>query len=65
MTRQEQICNAGSKYSNGNEETRCNFIDGAHWADKTMVKRAVQWLKENLVVPEDDFLERFKKQMMQ
>ena len=34
MTRQEQIIEAAQQYGGSNEEMRCHFIDGCHWADE-------------------------------
>lgn len=28
-------------------QMRAGFIDGAKWADKTMIEKAYKWLKEN------------------
>ena len=34
MTRQEKIVEAAQQYGGSNEEMRCHFIDGCHWADE-------------------------------
>lgn len=43
------------------------FIDGAKWADKTMIEKACEWLlhqEEMIGISfENDFIERFKKAM--
>ena len=45
-----------------------NYITGANWADKTMVEKAAEWLREQeemvgISFP-DDFIERFKQAML-
>lgn len=41
------------------------FIEGAKWADKTMIEKATQWLFENVydyLIPEDqERVESFRK----
>ena len=41
------------------------FIEGAKWADKTMIEKAVKWLFENVydyLIPEDqERVESFRK----
>ena len=44
------------------------FIQGAEWADKTMINKACEWLKENIeggVHPQSayGFVEKFRKAM--
>jgi len=43
------------------------FIEGARWADKTMIEKATQWLFENVydyLNPEDqERVESFRKEM--
>lgn len=45
-----------------------NFITGANWADRTMVEKAIGWLKEQDefvgISFADDFIERFKEAML-
>ena len=46
MTRQERIVEASKQYGGDNEEIRCHFIDGCHWADDnpdlySVVRKAV------------------------
>ena len=44
-----------------------SFEEGAKWADKTMIEKACEWLKHQEemigVSFEEDFIERFKKEM--
>ena len=52
---------------------RVGFIEGAKWADKTMIERAVNWLVHNMASGEylglhdtiikPDFISKFKKAM--
>lgn len=65
MKRQEKICNAASKYANGNDELRCHFIDGAHYADKTLIKKVLKLVKEKLMPQDDGSFEHFKKQLIE
>ena len=50
------------------------FVMGAKWADKTMIEKACEWIKENFecyvgadvspyYIYEDDFVEDFRKAM--
>lgn len=53
MIREEQIREAAySRYCNDSSITfglSCNcFEEGAKWADKTMIDKACEWLKENI-----------------
>ena len=66
MTRDEQIEKEAHRVSyNGDEYS--SFIQGAEWADKTMIEKACDWLlqqEEMIGVSfEKDFIERFKKAM--
>ena len=66
MTRDEQIEKEARRVSyNGDEYS--SFIQGAEWADKTMIEKACDWLlqqEEMIGVSfEKDFIERFKKAM--
>ena len=61
------------------KDVECAIIDGAEWADKTMLDRACEWLKENMgnyiiehpffpsgssvTVEEDKMVEDFRKAM--
>lgn len=47
MTRQEQIEKEAHRVSNNGDEYT-SFIQGAEWADKTMIEKACKWLKENI-----------------
>lgn len=55
MTRTEEIIKAADEasdeeeYLDGWEKNRCweYFIQGAEWADKSMLEKAYKWLKEN------------------
>lgn len=67
MTREEEIIKASHLYASAFQKP---FMDGAMWADKTMLIKATEWLSANLhrydesiglVVKE--FVERFKKAM--
>ena len=68
MTREEQIIEAAD------EKSRCEspyfydaFIEGAKWADHTMIERACEWLQENCAIiwespcNPDKVVEQFKK----
>lgn len=39
-----------------------SFVEGAKWADKTMIEKAIEWLKANFNMP-DDFELHFKRAM--
>ena len=58
MTRIDKICQAARNYSDSMDEfqryhtyPRSAFIDGAKWADKTMIDKACVWLKSFLAGP--------------
>ena len=47
-----------------------DFIEGAKWADKTMIDKTCEWLEENLIYywgqvcsDDSDFVETFRKEM--
>lgn len=48
-------------------QMRAGFIDGAKWADKTMIEKAYKWLEKNRNelsrVDTSGFVELFKKAM--
>lgn len=51
MERKNEICKAGQQYLNSMDEfqryhtyPREAFIDGANWADETMLAKACKWL---------------------
>ena len=50
-----------------NEEKRSCFKAGAQWADKTMIDKTVEWLKEQKEIIgisfEEDFIIRFREAM--
>ena len=54
MTRQEEIIETAKfiySPSSGIPQSlpmRVGFIEGAKWADKTMIEKACKWLKENI-----------------
>lgn len=54
MTRQEEIIETAKfiySPSSGIPQSlpmRVGFIEGAKWADKTMIDKACKWLKENI-----------------
>ena len=72
MTREEEIrqeidlrlAGCFGYYSEGYKE---GFIEGAKWADETIIDKACEWLlyqEEMIGISfEDDFIERFKKAM--
>lgn len=48
MTRKEEIKQAALNYTNNDnvpaENTQLAFINGAEWADKTIIDKAILWL---------------------
>ena len=48
MTREEEILQVANENYSGYSERRLGFLAGANWADKTMLDRACEWLKENI-----------------
>ena len=83
MTREEQILNEAIDYSfiedNYIEYDDCGdvcddkefiqkaFMEGAKWADKTMIEKACVWLKESVydryIEMHEDSIEDFRKEM--
>lgn len=77
MTRKEEIVNyansfkaKGMEIEELKEVIRLAIIDGATWADKTMLVKATEWLSANLHRYDEsiglgvkEFVERFKKEM--
>lgn len=83
MTREEQIRQAGIEYTIKNrpmcigggafskeiDEMNRNyaFEEGAKWADKTMIARAVEWLQDSVydryIEMHEDNIEDFRKAM--
>jgi hypothetical protein len=83
MTREEQIRNKAIDYSeieeNFLEYDDCGdvcddktfvekaFIEGAKWADRTMIARAVEWLQDSVydryIEMHEDNIEDFRKAM--
>ena len=70
MTREEYIYEASKAYSEYEyDQTNYEngFINGAIWADETMIENACKWLigqKEmNGISFQEDFIERFKMEM--
>ena len=72
MKREEEIAKEAHRVSyNGDEFS--SFIQGAEWADETMIERAVNWLVHNMASGEylgfhdtiikPDFITKFKKAM--
>lgn len=47
LTREEEIEKEAHRVSNNGDEYT-SFIQGAEWADKTMIEKACKWLKENI-----------------
>ena len=48
MTREEEIINESTGRYPHNNDCCLAFIKGAKYADKTMLDRACEWLKENI-----------------
>lgn len=44
------------------ESIRLAILDGATWADATMIDKACEWLQRNFNMP-DDFEQHFRKAM--
>lgn len=75
MTRIDKICQAAQNYSDSMDEfqryhtyPRSAFIDGAKWADKTMIDKACRWLDQQLFIKYDSdavtrFINDFRKAM--
>lgn len=71
MTREEEIMQeANARYSVSHpfvDIAKDSFIEGAKWADETMIEKACNWLlhqEEMIGISfENDFIERFKKAM--
>ena len=56
MGRKDQICKAGQEYSDSMDEfqryhtyPRAAFIDGAKWADESMIDKACKVYREHLI----------------
>ena len=76
MTREEETLQKATAYAteavgyndDGTERTqviepmRDTFIDGAKWADQTLIDKAVKWLEYNFNLP-SDFEGHFRKAM--
>lgn len=75
MTRIDKIRQAAQNYSDSMDEfqryhtyPRSAFIDGAKWADKTMIDKACRWLDQQLFIKYDSdavtrFINNFRKAM--
>ena len=67
MTRKDEIIQHAIKKYPRFAERRIGVIEGAEWADKTMIEKALNWLKEQKemvgVSFQDEFYERFKQAM--
>lgn len=53
MTRDEEIKSEADFSYGGNYKSlqiQC-FIEGAKWADKTMIEKACNWIKEHVMIP--------------
>lgn len=65
-TRQEDIYNAAEQ-SYSNEGKIEAFVEGAEWADRTMINKATEWLFANvydyLCAEDQERVESFKKAM--
>lgn len=47
MKREEEITDAAlEECATGTLDDKWKFVHGAKWADKTMIEKAVNWLKE-------------------
>ena len=46
MNRKEEVINEAQKFSDA--QRLYGFIEGAVWADKTMIEKACKWLEENI-----------------
>lgn len=55
MTRKEQIINEAQKFSDS--QRMCGFIEGAIFADKTMIEKACKWLEDNAGAYQEDLRE--------
>ena len=73
MTREEEILQKATSYAtndveydiDGNEivePIRNAFVDGARWADKTLIDKAIKWLEYNFNMP-NDFESHFREAM--
>lgn len=68
MTRKEEIKQkALSKYPQGTNRYN-KFIEGAEWANKTMIEKACEWIKKEVLddyqgVIWDNIVEDFRKAM--
>lgn len=78
MTRTEEIEKEAYRVSWNTDEFN-SFIQGAKWADKTMIDNAIKWIKENIdlvamdtvsarsgyhqIVMMNDFEQKFRKAM--
>ena len=78
MIRQEELSKAADKFTANKKHyvERCRWIDGAEWADKTMIDKACEWLFAHLTlfiaffngvnvsdVDRDIFIREFRKAM--
>lgn len=66
MTRKEEIRQEAHRkypYEGGTKGTICEFsipifIQGAEWADKTMIEKACEWITEHIDIPyEGEFID--------
>ena len=65
MTRREEIEKAATDYINSDAVSPMNmqlafgdFINGAEWADKTMIEKARKWITEHIDIPyEGEFID--------
>ena len=78
MTREQEIENEAYRVSNNSDEFS-SFVQGAEWADETMIKKAIKWIEENIdlvamdtvsarsgyheIVMMNDFEQKFRKAM--
>lgn len=59
MTREEEIRCAALERGHNNYY---GFVEGAKWADKTLIDKAVKWLELNFNLP-SDFESHFREAM--
>lgn len=67
VSRTDEIIKESIKKHPRFAERRVGFIDGAEWADRTMIEKAVKWLEENCTVEGQCIikLDMFKKAMLE
>ena len=66
MTRREEIEKTANEFYKGDKVS--TFVVAAQWADKTMIEKACEWIKKEVLddyqgVIWDDIVEDFRKAM--